>query len=492
MTPADLAALSPILFLGALCIVVMLCIALRRHHMTIALLSAASCLCSAAMIPWAAAVAPHSVTMLLIVDRAALLYMGLLLASTVVVIALSYGYLAQHVKEHEEFEEFYLLLLIATFGGLVLAAAAHFASLFLGLELMGVSLYSLIGYVRSRRGALEAAVKYLMLSASATAFLLLGMAILYFDSGRMTFRIFDTFASITPTGFTVEGVVLILVGVGFKLGLAPFHMWIPDVYQGAPAPITAYVATVSKGAVFALLIRFVQEMHLLESDTFPYLLGLLAALSMTAGNGLALLQRNIKRLLAYSSIAHFGYLLVALLAGGPLAAEAATFYLIAYIIMTLGVFGVVAMCSIPQRDAEELDDYRGLFWAHPWLASTFMLSLLSLAGIPVTAGFIGKFYAVAAGVDAELWVLVLLLIANSVIGLFYYLRIIVTLFDEGALEPAWSVSLSVAKTGWTATVLALGLVASLLLWLGNYPEPAIQLIRSSMSQLVTTIAEGSE
>jgi NADH:ubiquinone oxidoreductase subunit 2 (subunit N) len=413
MTADDLLALLPILVHGGLCIVTMLAIAVRRHHATIAVLAGGSCLLTLASLPVAAAVAPHAVTALVMVDGYALLYMGLLLAATLVVIALSYGYLQLHFEAHEEFEEFYLLVLLATFGGLVLVSARHFVSLFLGLELIGVSLYSLIGYLRIRRGPLEAALKYLLLSASASAFLLFGIALMYFQTGTMAFG-----------------------RMGGALGV---------------------------------------------------LFGLLAAASMIAGNVLALLQHNVKRLLAYSSIAHLGYLLVALLAGGSLALEAVTFYLIAYFIMTLGAFGIVTILSRESRDADMLEDYRGLFWSRPWLAGTLTLMLLSLAGIPVTVGFVGKFYAITAGLDARLWFLVLLLVANSAIGVYYYLRLIVAMFEQPvwiAGRPAVRVE---TRTGWT-TVLSLGLMVSLLLWLGLYPEPMIDFIRIMVGPLASPVA----
>jgi NADH-quinone oxidoreductase subunit N len=284
------------------------------------------------------------------------------------------------------------------------------------------------------------------------------------------------------------GFTLVMVAIGFKLGLVPFHLWIPDVYQGAPAPITAYIATVSKVAVAALLLRFVTDLRILEMHTVSLLFGTLAAASMLAGNFLALLQQNVKRLLAYSSIAHFGYLLVALLAGGPFAAEAVTFYLAAYVTMTLGAFGVVTARSTPLRDADAFEDYRGLFWSRPWLSVTFMLTLLSLAGIPITAGFLGKFYAIAAGVHADLWLLVLLLIANSALGVYYYLRLIVIMFDRSAADITIADGSAQHDTPshW-ATVLSLGAIASMLLWLGSYPGPVIEFIRSIVADLGATM-----
>lgn len=488
MTLQDFIALSPILDLGTFSLVTMLAIAVGRHHARIAVFAFLSCLLTLATLPWAATVAPRAVTTLLVVDRHALLYMGLVLTTTMVIIALSYRYLNFQFREEEGVEEYYLLLLLATFGGLVLTTAAHFVSFFLGFELLGLSLCSLIGYLRTRRHPLEAAVKYLLLSITASAILLFGLALLYFESGAMTFYGVGSVmkqAQSVPA-LWLGGLVLVLVGIALKLGLAPFHMWVPDVYQGAPTPITTYLATVSKAAVVALLLRFATEVGLFELPPVVHLFSLLAVVSMVTGNVLALRQQNVKRLLAYSSIAHFGYVLVALLAGGSPAAEAVTFYVIVYCAMSLGAFGVVTVYSSEGGDKNWFEDYRGLFWTHPWLAAMLALSLLSLAGIPVTAGFIGKFYAIAAGVDAGLWWLVLALIGNSVVSLYYYLRLIVTLFSEEpapATAPQGLAGQFPQTAGWIA-VFSLGLVASVILLFGVYPEPLMELIRDSVSNLL--------
>ncbi|MBS0152406.1 MAG: NADH-quinone oxidoreductase subunit N [Nitrospira sp.] len=484
----DFIALSPILDLGAFSLVTMLAIAFQRHHARIVVFAFLSCLFTLATLPWADTVAPRAVTTLLVVDRHALLYMGLILTATMVIIALSYRYLNVQFREEEGVEEYYLLLLLATFGGLVLTTAEHFVSFFLGFELLGLSLCSLIGYLRTRRHPLEAAVKYLLLSITASALLLFGLALLYFESGAMTFHAVGAIPkqAQSVSALWLGGLILVLIGIALKLGLAPFHMWVPDVYQGAPTPITTYIATVSKAALVALLLRFATEVGVLELPPVVHLFSLLAVVSMVTGNILALLQQNVKRLLAYSSIAHFGYVLVALLAGGPPAAEAVTFYVIVYCAMSLGAFGVVTVYSSEKGDKNLFEDYQGLFWTRPWLAAMLALSLLSLAGIPVTAGFIGKFYAIAVGVDAGLWWLVFALIGNSVVSLYYYLRLIVTLFSE-APEPAVAslaqVEPSAPRVGWT-TAFSLGFVASLILMLGVYPNPLMELIRDSVNNLL--------
>jgi NADH-quinone oxidoreductase subunit N len=492
MTSTDLIALLPILGLGFFCIVMMLAIAVRRHHSMIALIAGLCCLLTLATLPIAATATPHAVTALLMIDGYALLFMGLLLAATAVIITFSYGYLQLHVNEHEEFEEYYLLLLLATFGGLVLVAAVHFVSLFLGLELIGVSLYCLIGYLRTRHAPLEAALKYLILSGFASAFLLFGMGLMYFETGTMAFGQMGArlVANSHIPALWLAGFVLVLVGIGFKLGIVPFHLWIPDVYQGAPVPITAFVATVSKGAVFALLLRFVGDVQALQLGGLGHLFAFLAGSSMFIGNFLALLQHNVKRLLAYSSISHFGYLLVALIAGGPLATEAVAFYLAAYFLTTLGAFGVITVLSGEARDADAPEDYHGLFWTQPWWAGTFALMLLSLAGIPLTAGFVGKFYAITAGLDAKLQLLVALLVINSAIGLYYYLRLILIMFEEPVLtQDEFRLQTINRRIGnkWII-VPSLGFVTVMLLWLGIYPGVFMEFIRTMISPLAQSIA----
>src|SRR5262249_20378764 len=208
----------------------------------------------------------------------------------------------------------------------------------------------------------------------------------------------------------LAGFAMLLVGVGYKLALVPFHMWTPDVYQGAPAPVTAFLATVSKGAMFALLLRYFTPIDVYAYRPLFLVFSLIAIASMLVGNLLALSQPNVKRLLAYSSIAHLGYLLVAFLASRAMAGTAVAFYLVAYFIASLGAFGIITVLSNGAREAESIDAYRGLFWQHPWLAGIFTAMLLSLAGIPITAGFVGKFYVVAAGVGTSLWLLVILMV----------------------------------------------------------------------------------
>ncbi len=295
---------------------------------------------------------------------------------------------------------------------------------------MSISLYPLIAYLRSAPSHAEAGMKYLVLSGVSSAFLLFGMALVYGVTGTMDFSLIGQRLMGLATGapMALAGMVFLIVGVGFKVGLVPFHMWTPDVYEGSPAPIAAFIATISKGSMIGLLLRYFSGVSLSDHPRLFTIFAIMAIASMFAGNLLALFQNNIKRLLAYSSIAHFGYLLVAFLSAGSLKVAAATYYLVAYLATTLGAFGVVTLLSGKEQDADGIDAYEGLGRRSPWLGGMLAFMLLSLAGMPLTAGFIGKFYVVAAGVGSSLWVLVVILIVNSAIGLFYYLRVTAALY----------------------------------------------------------------
>jgi NADH-quinone oxidoreductase subunit N len=277
----------------------------------------------------------------------------------------------------------------------------------------------------------------------------------------------------------LAGQAMIFVGVGFKLALAPFHAWAPDVYEGAPAPVTAFIATVSKGAVFALFVRYFANLGDEVFRPFFPALAAIAVASMFIGNLLALAQTNVKRILAYSSIAHLGYLLVAFLAGGSLGATAVAFYLVAYIVTNLIAFGVVAILS-GRREADELEDYRGLFWRRPWLATIFLAALLSLGGIPLTAGFMGKFYILMAGVGSALWALAIIMTVNTMISFYYYLRVAFMMFRGAPEREATGGPLpSLSFVG----AAALAVLTLLLVWIGVFPDPLVQTIRSMVAGL---------
>jgi len=407
---------------------------------------------------------------LLILDQYALLYIGLILGATFAIAILCHGYLERHAETREEL---YVLLLVATLGSMVLVASSHFVSFFLGLEILSVALYALSAYLHTRRRPIEAGVKYLILAGSSSAFLLFGMALIYAQLGTMDLsRLEGLLVGAQNSPLVLAGLTFIVTGIGFKLGVVPFHLWTPDVYEGAPAPVTAFIATISKGAIFALLLRYFYTIGAQHFRAVFVLFAIIAIASMLIGNLMALLQNNVKRILAYSSIAHMGYLLVAFEASGGMASEAVAFYLVAYFITTVGAFGVVTILSDEERDADTLEDYAGLFWRRPVLASIFTLMMLSLAGIPVTAGFLAKFYVVTAGASAGIWALILILVISSVIGLFYYLRIVATLY---ARRPEAAPH---AEPYSTAGSYVLVVLTILLVWLGVYPASLLKVIRT--------------
>lgn len=479
MTSTDLLALLPLLLLAGTAVVAMIAIAIRRsHNLTLGITLvglAASFVSLWVVLP----LVPRQVTPLLILDRYAIFYIGLTVAATFAVALFAFGYFR---GRDTPCEEFYVLLLVATLGSAVLVASSHFASFFLGLEILSVSLYALNAYLRSRTRPLEAGIKYLLLAASSAAFLLFGMALIYSQLGTMEFSTIQALVvsgANSDRGMLLMGTALLVTGFGFKLALVPFHLWTPDIYEGAPAPVSAFVATVSKAAMFALLLRYFYHSGSLSMGAISLVFAIIAIASMAVGNLLALLQDNVKRLLAYSSIAHMGYLLVAFEAGGSRAAEAVAFYLTAYFITMLGAFGVVAVMSTPAREADRLEDYRGLFWRSPVLALVFTAMLLSLAGIPLTAGFVGKFYVLASGASSALWALVLVLVVTSVFGLFYYLRVVVRLFAE-APE---GVESSALPSFWQTGGYVLMVLSIFLVGLGVYPSPLLNVIERAVASL---------
>jgi NADH-quinone oxidoreductase subunit N len=477
---AALVACAPWCVLALAVVVELLLISFHRGERAAAAVALIGLGLAGATLAGADGYAPRAVSSLLLIDRYALFYIGVVLVAGAATVALAYGYLADGASG-----ELYLLILLGSLGAAVLAASVHFASFFLGLEILSVSLYALIGYRVVERRGIEAGFKYLVLASVSAAFLLFGMALVYAEAGTLAFgplaqRIAGG-AAMRPAVW-LGGVALIVTGIGFKLALVPFHLWTPDVYQGAPAPVSAFVASASKAAVFAVLLRFFSTLHAGAVPSLALAIALIAGFSMFTGNLLALLQTNVKRILAYSSIAHLGYVLVALLARGPLAMEAVGYYLATYAVTMLAAFGVVAALSGGGAEAEELEDYRGLFWRRPWLAATFTTALLSLAAIPVTGGFVAKFYVVAAGASASLWALLIVLAVNSAIGLFYYLRIIVAMYSAPA-EPS-AAAAAVRLPGG----LALAALVAAVLWLGLYPSPLTHLLRVSPATSIALAA----
>ncbi len=375
--------------------------------------------------------------------------------------------------------EYYALVLFSTSGMMLLAAAGDLVVVFLAVELMSLSLYVLAGFFKRELASSEASMKYFILGAFAASFLLYGIALIYGATGTTDLdRIAAAAAGRAHDPVLLIGLGLLLVGFGFKIASVPFHMWAPDVYQGAPTSVTALIATGSKAAAFAALIRVLLTALRGAQPDWTALLWVVAAVTMTVGNVVAIAQTNLKRMLAYSSIAHVGYMLIGVVAGGAAGAGAVLFYLLTYTFTTAGAFGVVTLCERAGAEAVEVGDYAGLARRHPVLAAALGICLLSLVGIPPLAGFVGKFYLFAAAVRTGYLWLAVLGVLNSAVAAYYYLRVIVFMYMR---EPdGTGATLAPSLAGGLA--LAIALVGIVLL--GVVPAPFADLAQAAVAPLV--------
>lgn len=469
MNRSLLLAAAPLLVLAAGVTLQLLALVFFRrerfiHRLTLAaLLSALAGQAAGLRLQW------HHVDHLLQFDALSYFFGALVLLLTLGVTFLVPSWLRRFAQDREEY---YILLLLGAFGAALLPACRHFASFIPALEIVSVSLYGLLGY-EGRGRNLEAAMKYLILASFSASFLFFGAALLYGDTGSLSLD--GLFLAGGRSLLFQVGLAMVWIGLGFKLAVAPFHLWTPDVYQGAPTPSTIFLAAVSKGAVAAFLLRVLPVSAPLPV-VLRWLLYGIAVLSMFWGNWCALLQQNVKRILAYSSIAHLGYLLAAFVVGGRHAGQAILFYICAYTVSVLGAFAVVSHISPEENDETDLTAYRGLFRRRPLAAFLFAFFLFSLAGIPLTGGFLAKFLLLRAGTGASFWVLMALVALNSVVGIFYYLRILLTMTAE---EP--DANATAVPTPAPGVLLTLAAAAALILWLGVAPSPALHWFQSLLT-----------
>lgn len=361
------------------------------------------------------------------VDNFYLFFAAISIAVTALAVLLSATYLDRTGLAHAEY---YGLLVFGAVGMLVLVSASQLVVLLLGIELLSLSLYVLAGFARTRLTSEEAALKYFLLGSFSAGLLIYGIALIYGATGTLDYagiaKAIKAQQGLDP--MLLIGMGLVLVGFAFKLSFVPFHMWVPDVYEGSPTPVTAYMAVGTKAAVFAALVR-------LLSTAFPGLqaewgpvLAVLAALTVIVGNVAAVRQTNIKRLLGYSSISHAGYVLMAVVAGGGIGNDAALFYLVAYTVMNFGAFAVIVAVSEGREERLELSDYAGLAKRNPWLAAAMAIFMLSLSGAPFTAGFLGKLYVFSAAIQGGLLWLALIGVATSLVAFYYYLKVVVVMY----------------------------------------------------------------
>lgn len=404
------------------------------------------------------------------IDGYSLFFNIIFLISTILVVLISISYLGRADKKQGPY---YLLILLATLGMMLMAAGNELIIVFLGLELMSLSLYVLAGYFRESPASSEAGMKYLLLGAFASAFFLYGIALIYGAAG--TTNIPDIISKLTvdnqPSPLTTSslflaGMFLLIVGFGFKVAIVPFHQWAPDVYEGAPTTIAAFISAGPKAAGFAAFLTiFIDVLPKLPEEATDVIV-LLAMLTMTVGNVIAIAQTNIKRMLAYSSIAHAGYVMVGLAAASPDGQSSAMFYLLVYCVMNIGAFGAVILARTDDGESLMISDYSGLGFRKPLLAIFMTTMLVSLAGFPPTAGFVGKLYLFKSAIGADLYLLVIVGALNTAISAFYYLRVVVTMYmrepeEELEFNPYPStlvIGLTLAAVG----IILIGILPSLL------------------------------
>ena len=411
-------------------------------------------------------------------DNLSTLFNVLFLSTTAVVVLMSRPFLEE---ENVEQPEYYALLLFATSGMMMLASGLDLITLFLGIEVLSISLYILAGYRRNSDASNEAAMKYFLLGAFASGILLYGIALVYGATGTTNLdRIGDAIAGTAgpvPEGLFYAGMALILVGFCFKVAAVPFHMWTPDVYQGAPTPVTAFFSAGPKAAAFAAFIRTFFIAFGPAQAEWDMVLSVIAVMTMVVGNVAAIAQTNVKRMLAYSSIAHSGYVLVGLVSGGLIGGTGAVFYLMAYVAMNLGAFAIVILLEAKSGRGEELKDYAGLGFKYPLIGILLSIFMISLSGIPPTAGFIGKLYLFGGAVQSgHVWLAVIGVLASAT-SVFYYLRLLVFMYMREPQESFPPIKIPLALA------IAL-LVASVgTLWPGLFPSTWFSAAQESVRSL---------
>lgn len=479
-TKQMLMSLAPMLILSLTVVIVMIQVAIKRSNFLAGTISVLGL--NVALVTLIAQMTGHlpiaevKIASLLVLDTFALFNMAVILVSSLACFTLAYGYI-ENFKDNKE--ELYILMLIATLGGMLMVASNHLASFFMSLELLSVPMYGMLSYTFARSKSLEAGMKYLVLSATASATMLMGMAFIYAFTGTLEFRgigevLSGDFANLATQPLLVVGSAMMLFGIAFKLSAVPFHTWTPDVYQGAPAPVATFLGSVAKVAMLTLGLRFLLGSAVLATPAITTTLAVIAGLSMLVGNLLALRETNIKRMLAYSSIAHLGYVLAVIASVNVKAVGFTSLYMAVYAFTTIGTFGVITILSSPyssRTDAEGIEHYQGIFWQRPILTAVLTVMLLSLAGIPLTAGFISKFYAIFATVSVQSWWLTGMIIVGSGIGLFYYLRFMVILFKRPQNVKEYD---AVNHWGIQAGGIMVMIVTLMVLYFGIFPNTLSQ------------------
>lgn len=400
-------------------------------------------------------------------DAYALFFKTLFLLISTIIILMSIRYIK---IERINLGEYYGLILFATVGMMLMASATDLLSFYLSLELMSMSLYVLTAFMRKDPKSIEAGIKYFLTGVFSSGLILYGIAFLFGATGTTNLGEIAAFLQenkVSSNPSLIMAFVLLIAGFGFKVSAVPFHMWAPDVYEGAPTPVTAFLSAGSKAAAFSVMLRVFIDAFALSTGNWWQIIWVIAVLTMSLGNLVALVQTNIKRLLAYSSIAHAGYILIGLITASQIGYAAILIYLVGYVFMTLGAFILIILLCSANMKGDQITDFKGIARTNPAVALAFIVFALSLVGIPPSAGFVGKLYLFNAAIQGGFYWLAIIGILNSVVSLYYYFRVVQVMYMD---EPNGATVLSFSPT----IKVALGATAFLTLFLGLYPEPVIK------------------
>lgn len=475
----ELTALLPLLILVAGVVIVILSISYNRNHFLVTVLSTFALFVTFFSLYFLISIVPIDITVLFHVNKYSILYISIILISSLSTCIFSYSWLLNYPFNKEEF---YLLLLLSTLGSICLTISNHMSSIFISIELMSLPIFGLLAYSNYVNYALEAAFKYLILSAISSAFLLLGISWIYAISGNLSISSINyvlSFISNDEKIVVLFGIVMVLISFLFKLSLVPFHLWTSDIYQGTPSSILSFFSVSGKVALFSVLLNIFACNSIMNNKILYLILLLISIFSILFGSLMAIFQNNIKRFFGYSSISQLGYLLIIFLVlknNYLFSLETVIIYLFNYLFINISYFGVIQLFSHSSNDVDLIDSYRGMFWSKPILSGIMTIALLSLAGIPITLGFIGKFYILSIIIKNNLWLIGFSFLFGTILGFYGYFRLIINLYLK-PLDPLLNnknISNICIDVPSKICIVFSGVI---LLILGIFPNPLIYLIK---------------
>ncbi|CAL4320450.1 NADH-quinone oxidoreductase subunit N [Buchnera aphidicola] len=476
----ELIALSPFFILILAVIIVILSIAYNRNHFSIAVFTVLSLSLTIFSLFFLILIVPINITSLVYITKRSILYISMIIVSSLSSCIFAYRWLSRYSSNKEEF---YLLMLLSTLGAISLTISNHMSSVFISIELMSLPIFGLIAYSQSYKHALEASFKYLILSGVTSSFLLLGISWIYAIFGNLNFLSINQFFSSLLDGekiIVLFGVIMMLMAFLFKLSVVPFHLWVGDIYQGSPSSVLSFFSVSGKIAIFSLLFYFFSNFYIFNNKIIFLILSLISFFSILIGNLMAIFQKNIKRFFGYSSISQIGYLLTILLVSKNqnfFSFQTSSIFLLNYLFANIAYFGFISLFSYSSdHDIDVIDSYRGLFWSQPLLSTMITIVLLSLAGFPITLGFIAKFSIFSIILKNHLWALGFSFLIGTILGFYGYLRLIINMYLSVCNSSFHNVKLSRSWL-YTPSGMLIFFFSTMLLLFGLYPNPLIHLIK---------------